>query len=309
MELVRIDASRTLGRAAPAVAIGNFDGVHLGHQALVRATVAEAQAAASAAMVLTFDPHPARVIAPERAPRTLLTLEQRAEILGELGVDVVAVLPFDLVMAALTPEQFARQILVGCLATRVVVVGERFRFGRERAGDAALLAELGAQMGFRVRAVSVVPKDGLPVSSSRIREALARGDVDAAAGLLGRAVLVDGLVVHGDGRGRELGVPTANLDVLNESLPANGVYAGWALGRERSRWACVVNVGTRPTFDGQATSVEAHLLGFDGDLYGSRLRLSFVRRLRDERRFENARELLEQIGRDIDAARAILERI
>ena len=308
MELVRLDASRTLGRAVPAVAIGNFDGVHLGHQALVRAAVADARAQRGAAVVLTFDPHPARVIAPERAPRTLLTLEQRAEVLAELGVDVLAVLVFDLAVAALTPEQFAREILGHCLETRVAVVGERFRFGRERAGDAALLTQLGARMGFRVHAVSVVMLDGLPVSSSRAREALARGDVEAAARLLGRAFFVDGRVVSGDGRGRELGVPTANLEVRNESQPANGVYAGWARSREGGRWPCVVNVGTRPTFGGRAASIEAHLLGFDGDLYGCELRLWFARRLREERRFSGSVELVEQIRRDVLAARAILER-
>lgn len=308
MELVRLDASRRLLRARPAVAIGNFDGIHLGHQALVGAAVADARADSGTAMVLTFDPHPAKVIAPERAPRTLLTLEQRAEILAELGIDVVAVLPFDAALAALAPDAFVRDILVRGLGAKVVVVGERFRFGHARAGDAALLAQLGAQWGFRVHALPVVLLDGLPVSSSRIREALGDGDVVAAARLLGRPFFIDGRVVRGDGRGRLLGVPTANLETPNQALPANGVYAAWArIERAADRRPCVVNLGQRPTFEGRGSSLEAHLLGFEGDLYGASMRLWFVRRLRDERRFASAEALVEQIRRDIEDARGILE--
>jgi len=307
MEIVRLGAPLRPQRA-PAVAIGNFDGVHLGHQALVRAAVADARAEAGTAMVLTFDPHPARVIAPERAPRTLLTLEQRAEVLAELGIDVVAVLGFDAAVAALSPQDFVREILVRGLGAKVVVVGERFRFGRDRAGDTALLARLGGESGFRVHAPPVVLQDGQPVSSSRIREALAEGDVVAAERLLGRPFFIDGRVVKGDGRGRQLGVPTANLETRNESLPAKGVYAAWArTAKDAKPWPAVANLGERPTFEARGSTVEAHLLGFLGDLYGSLLRLSFVRRLRDERRFAGAAELVEQIRRDVEDARAILE--
>jgi riboflavin kinase/FMN adenylyltransferase len=308
MEIVRLGAPGQPARASPAVAIGNFDGVHLGHQALVRAAVEDARAADGTAMVLTFDPHPARVVAPERAPRTLLTIEQRAELLAELGIDVVAVLGFDQAVAALSPEEFASLVLVRGLGAKVVVVGERFRFGRGRAGDVALLARLGTESGFRVHALPVVLWDGQPVSSSRIREALALGDVVLATQLLGRPFFVDGHVVKGDGRGRQLGVPTANLETRNECLPANGVYAAWArIAKQGEPWPAVVNLGRRPTFEGKGGSLEAHLLGFDGDLYGSLLRLAFVRRLRDERRFAGAAELVEQIRRDIEDARAILE--
>jgi riboflavin kinase / FMN adenylyltransferase len=308
MEIVRLGAPLRPQRASPAVAIGNFDGVHLGHQALVGAAVADARADAGTPMVLTFDPHPARVIAPERAPRTLLTLEQRAEVLAELGIDVVAVLDFDAALAALSPEEFVGEVLVRRLGAKVVVVGERFRFGHARAGDAALLARLGAASGFRVHALPVVLQDGQPVSSSRIRAALAEGDVVAAARLLGRPFFIDGRVVRGDGRGRQIGVPTANLESLNESLPANGVYAAWArTAKDAKHWPAVVNLGQRPTFEGRGGSLEAHLLGFLGDVYGSLLRLSFVKRLRDERRFAGAAELVEQIRRDVEDARALLE--
>jgi riboflavin kinase/FMN adenylyltransferase len=306
MELVQLHASAPPGRACPALAIGNFDGVHLGHQSLVGAMVKGARAAGLPAAVLTFEPHPAKVIAPERAPRTLLTLEQRAELLGELGVDVVAVLPFDASLAAVSPDDFARDVLAERLGARVVFVGERFRFGSGRQGDAAALARLGLAHGFAVHALGVVSWDGAPVSSSRVREALAAGDVSLAARLLGRPFFVDGRVVRGDGRGRTLGTPTANLDVVNETLPANGVYAGQA--RPAAEWwPCVVNVGQRPTFGGRATTVEAHLLGFEGDLYGQALRVSLSHRLRDERRFDSRERLVEQIGKDVAAARAILE--
>jgi riboflavin kinase/FMN adenylyltransferase len=308
MEIVRIDAARTLSCSAPALAIGNFDGVHLGHQALVRAAVEEARRQAGTAMVLTFDPHPVRVLAPERAPRALLTLEQRAELLGALGIEVVAVLGFDAEIAALEPEQFVRAILVRALQARSVVVGERFRFGRGRAGDVPLLARLGDEGGFRVHAHPVVLQDGEPVSSSRIRELLGRGDVQAAARLLGRAFFVDGTVVRGDGRGRLIGIPTANLETRNETLPAPGVYAGFAhIAKGGERWPCVANLGERPTFGGSGLRLEAHLLDYEGELLGRELRLEFARRLREERRFESAAALVEQIRKDVADARASLE--
>src|SRR5262245_37082523 len=208
MRLVRLSLDEGPGAAAAAVAIGNFDGVHVGHRALVTCAVEEARQNGGAALALTFDPHPARVLAPERAPRTLLTLEQRAELLGALGVDLVAVLPFDAAVAAMTPEEFARRILVERLQAAAVVVGRHFRFGRGRAGAVALLERLARELGFRVAPVEPVMVDGEPVSSSRIRKALAQGDVAAAKRLLGREPFLDGRVVKGDGRGRELRVPT-----------------------------------------------------------------------------------------------------
>jgi riboflavin kinase/FMN adenylyltransferase len=307
MELVRIDHTRTLVRPAPALAIGNFDGVHLGHQALVRAAVQDARTRAGCTMVLTFDPHPVRVLAPERAPRALLTLEQRAELLGGLGVDTVAVLGFDATVAALAPEAFVREILVRGLQAKSVVVGERFRFGRGRAGDVALLQRLGEECGFRLLALPVLLQDGAPVSSSRIRDVLLAGDVQAAARLLGRPFFVDGTVVKGDGRGRQIGIPTANLETPNECLPAPGVYAGFAhVAKGGARWASAINLGLRPTFAGSGLRLEAHLLGFEGELHGKELRLEFVRRLREERRFPSAAALVEQIRRDVADAHALL---
>jgi riboflavin kinase/FMN adenylyltransferase len=290
------------------VAIGNFDGVHVGHQALAARAVQEARRAGGAALALTFDPHPARILAPERAPRTLLTLEQRAELLGGLGVDLVAVLPFDAAVAAMTPVEFARAILQQRLQAAAVVVGRHFRFGRGRAGDVSLLERLAPELGFHVAPVEPVILDGEPVSSSRIRKAIADGDVAAAKRLLGREPFLDGRVVRGEGRGRELGVPTANLEALNELLPAPGVYAGRVVlpGESQGRPA-VVNIGSRPTFGGGALTLEAHILSFAGDLYDRSLRLHLAARLRDERRFASKQALVEQIRDDVAQARAILE--
>jgi riboflavin kinase/FMN adenylyltransferase len=257
-------------------------------------------------VALTFDPHPAQVLGRHRVPAALTTLAQRAELLGALGADALAVLPFTRAVAALAPEAFARDVLVGALGTRHVVVGETFRFGRGQAGDAAFLARLGASLGFGVQALAPVLADGRPISSSRVREALGAGDVTQAEALLGRPHLVDGTVVEGDRRGRTLGFPTANLDTGGALLPAHGVYAGRCRLADGRQPLAVVNVGRRPTFGGRTVTVEAHLLDFDGDLYGTRLRLSFSVRLRGERRFAGQDALVAQIRRDVERARALV---
>lgn len=319
MEVVRLDAhgesSAALSGAAHrsgAVAVGNFDGVHRGHQALVSAALACAGALGRPAVALTFDPHPAQVLAPERAPRRLMTSSQKQEALAALGVDVLAVLPFTSRLAALSPEEFVAQVLKGALGASSVVVGEGFRFGAGRAGDVALLRLLGGQSGFDLVEVEAVREGSLPVSSTRIREALAAGDVLAAATLLGRPYFVDGLVVRGEARGRTLGFPTANLAPENEILPRSGVYAarvrvGDGAG-EGEPGSAVVNLGFRPTFGegGGEPRLEAHLLDFAGELYGQTLRVSFMARLRDERRFPGKDALRAQIGEDVARARAVL---
>ena len=306
MRQVRLETLASLGLREPAVTVGNFDGVHRGHQALAAETVARAHAAGGDAVALTFDPHPARVLAPERVPPALTTAGQKAELLAALGLDVLAVLPFTADVAALAPDAFARSVLSGALGARHVVVGEAFRFGRGKTGDAATLARLGEELGFDVGALPAVTDGGRPVSSSRVREALAEGDAAHAAALLGRPYFVDGTVVEGDRRGRTIGVPTANLDVGGALLPARGVYAGRARLPGGSARLAVVNVGERPTFGGHTVTVEAHLLDYSGDLYGRRLRLSFAARLRGEERFPGAAALVEQIRRDIDRARSLV---
>ena len=309
MQIVRLEALAPLGWANPAVSVGNFDGVHRGHQALAQAVVREARRGAGTAVVLSFDPHPSRVLAPERAPATLLTIPQRAELLGGLGIDRLAVLPFTAELSQYPPEGFAQRVLAGCLGARVVAVGANFRFGRGRVGDLAALTAFGATMGFRVLGLAPVLLDDAPISSTRVREAVARGDCRAARELLGRRAFLDGVVVRGAGRGRALGLATANLDPLNETLPHAGVYACCARTLPAGdSLPAVVNIGRRPTFGGGAVTVEAHLLDFDGDLYGHVLRLEFEARLRDERRFDGPEALLAQVREDIAAARRLLEK-
>ncbi len=307
MELVRLDSLSSPGLVASAVTVGNFDGVHRGHQALVGEMVRWARSAPGDAVVLTFDPHPARVLSPHQAKRALMTLEQKAEALAALGVDRLVALAFTERVAGMPAEEFARLVLRGSLAAPRVVVGQDFRFGRGRAGDVAALVALGETLGFAVRAVGPVLQDGLPISSSRIRDVLAAGEVAKAASLLGRIFFVDGAVVRGDGRGRGLGFPTANVAVHNETLPGLGVYAcRMRLGAGEVARPAVANLGQRPTFGGGQTVLEVHVLDFAGDLYGREVRVEFVERLRAERAFAGREDLLAQIGADAQEARRIL---
>ena len=269
---------------ARSVAIGTFDGVHRGHRRVIEA----AKAADLPTTVLTFDPHP-RVVLGNQV-ELLTTLERRLELLGELGVETLVV-PFTPELALATPEEFAESILRP-LGTKVVVAGANFRFGRGRSGDLDTLAEL----GFDVRPVPLV--EG--ISSSRIRQLLRTGEIEAAARLLGRPPEVEGTVVSGEARGGTLGYPTANLAVPAELVvPAYGIYAGRA-GDHRA----AISIGVNPHYGGEERRVEAFLLDFDGDLYGRRLVLELWRRLRDERAFASEQELIDQIGRDVEAARA-----
>ena len=304
MQVVRLDEVSARRWPRASVAVGNFDGVHRGHQALVTRMVNAAAAHAGPAVVLTFDPHPARVLAPKSAPSALMTLDQKAAALERLGADALAVLPFTPEAASLSPEAFAASVLRGSIGAQAVVVGAHFRFGRNRGGDAATLRAL----GFDVVEVPPVVHEGGRVSSSRVRQALAAGDVAGAAALLGRPYFIEGTVVRGEGRGRTLGVPTANLTSRNETLPGLGVYAAWAWPAGRApAAAAVVNVGRRPTFGGGgAVSVEAHLLDFDQDLYDSDLALSFVSRLRGERAFDGPAALVAQIADDVAAGQKAL---
>jgi riboflavin kinase / FMN adenylyltransferase len=267
-----------------AVAIGTFDGVHRGHLRVIEA-VRDTHLRTA---IVTFDPHPRRVLGD---PVDLLTtLERRLELLEAAGVEDVLVLRFDAELAALPAEEFAGRVLRGSGA-EAIVAGATFRFGRGRAGDLALLQG----MGFDVRRVPLVES----ISSSHIRHLLGQAEVEQAAALLGRPPEVEGVVVRGDGRGRALGFPTANLEVPPELLvPPDGVYAGWARGRQAA-----VSIGTNPHFDGVERRVEAHLLDFDADLYGQRLVVELWERLRDQARFDSLDELIAAIGRDIERAR------
>jgi riboflavin kinase/FMN adenylyltransferase len=308
LEVVRLETLERRAWPRPAVTVGNFDVVHRGHQALVAQAVADARAEGGTAVVLTFDPHPSRVLAPERAPATLMTMEQKAERLAALGVDRMAVLPFTPSLAAEPPEEFARRVLHDALEAAAIVVGAGFRFGRGRAGDVALLRRIGHGLSFRVHAMRPVFHQGAPISSTRVREALARGDVEGAAEMIGRPFFVDGTIVRGLARGRTLGIPTANLAPANETLPGNGVYACWfrAGGAGEPLLPAVANVGRRPTFGGTETTVEAHVLDVDRDMYGRPARLAFQARLRPEQAFPGQEALVAQIRQDIEQARGVL---
>jgi len=306
MESERLGSGGAPQIGPASVAVGNFDGVHRGHQALVAAAVARSRATGGAAVVLTFDPHPARVLRPQEAPAALTTLAQKEELVAALGIDRLVVVEFDTRLAALSPEAFAREVLQHALGARHVVVGESFRFGRGREGDPRRLEALGASLGFAVEVVPPLLDGGRAISSSRVREALESGDVGEARTLLGRDYFVDGEVVRGDGRGRTIGVPTANLAPEEQILPANGVYAARCRTGAGAWHAAAVNVGERPTFGGGRVRLEAHLLDFEGDLYGARLRVAFHERLRGEQRFDGKDALVAQIRRDIEAVRARL---
>jgi riboflavin kinase/FMN adenylyltransferase len=299
--------------AGAAIAIGNFDGVHLGHRRLLDRSLADARARGAPAAALTFWPHPARVLAPELAPRLIASRARRRELLAEAGLDAALELPFDAAFAALPPEAFTR-LLLDELGARTVVVGYDFTYGRARAGRLETLRQECAARDASLLVVEPVEVNGLVVSSTKVREFVLAGNVEGAAALLARPFDLDGPVVRGEGRGRTIGVPTANIAAEPELLPALGVYAvrvrlpsgEWVSG------AC--NVGLNPTFrpESQAglsavpVSVEVHLLDRSVDLYGARLRVAFVSRLRDERRFSGVEALVAQIRADLAEARRIL---
>ncbi len=305
MRIVRGLPSAPPERRPSAVALGVFDGVHLGHRAILGAAVAHARATGSPTVACTFEPHPLEVLQPGRAPQPITTLSERLDLIAACGVDVAVVLDFTPALAAMEPEAFVKDVLVDRLSTRHVVVGFNHRFGRGARGDAELLRGLGRGLGFGVDVIEPLAVDGAPVSSTAIRAALGRGDLDAAARMLGRAYTLPGKVVPGAGRGRTLGFPTANVAPDRPVLVAAGVYACRVEVAGRSERA-VVNIGVRPTFGEDTLAVEAHLLDFSGDLYGQSLRLVFLARVRDERRFPSVDALRAQIAADAEAGRRLL---
>jgi riboflavin kinase / FMN adenylyltransferase len=298
-----------------AVTIGAYDGVHRGHRAVIARVRELAAARGLESALVTFDRHPARVVRPESAPKLLCDLPQRLELLADTGLDHTLVVHFDEVRAKEAPDDFVREVLVGALGARAVVVGADFHFGHRRQGNVALLRRMGAEHGFEVVGLDLVGVDGRPadggpeVSSTAIRQALADGDLPTATQMLGRAHEVRGPVVQGDGRARELGFRTANLAVPDEiCLPADGIYAGWYLRPDGVARPAALSLGRRPTFyeDADTSLLEAHLLDFDDDLYGEPARVRFVARLRAEERFDSVDDLVAQMGRDCDQARQLL---
>ena len=281
------------------VTLGNFDGVHAGHRELLAEAARSASARGLRSAVVTFDPHPAVVVAPERRPKRLMTLEQRLAVFAACGVDLAWVLPFSRAFSELAPEAFLEG-LARALSPAELHVGRAFRFGRDRAGDIALLEAWGARRGCAVRAHALRAADGGALSSTRVREALDAGEVDEAERLLGHPYALTGIVVEGDRRGRHLGFPTANLAWDQEQLPANGVYVTEVRsGHFEGPRLGLTNVGEKPTFEGRRLTVETHLPGFEGDLYGARLELRFRHRIRGERKFDGPEALRAQIAEDV----------
>jgi len=294
-----------------AVTIGAYDGVHLGHRALLRDLSAGAAAAGLSTVVVTFDRHPASVVRPESAPKQLTSLEQKLELLAGCGIDRTLVVPFDKARADESAEDFVQEVLVDELAARLVVVGEDFHFGHGRKGNVALLRRLGRAHGFEVVGVTLSGDGADAVSSTRIRALVAEGDVAGAARLLGRPHEVWGVVVPGDGRGGpQLGFPTANVQLPDDvAVPADAVYAGHYRRSDGSVHRAAISVGRRPTFYEEGTApvlVEAYLLDFEGDLYGEPARVSFAQRLRAEQRFENVEALIAQMRLDVAATERLL---
>ncbi|MBI2276909.1 MAG: bifunctional riboflavin kinase/FAD synthetase [Dechloromonas sp.] len=293
---------------APVVlAIGNFDGVHLGHAALVRQLVAAATRLQCAPTVLTFEPHPREYFAPDSAPARLSTLREKLELLADLGATQAMVCPFNAAFAALTAEQFIEQVLVRALQVKHLIIGDDFRFGCGRVGDFALLQAAGARHGFSVEAMQSVTVDGERVSSSGVRQALASGDMLRAARLLGRPYIIDGQVSHGDKVGRQLGFATANIRIKHNPLPMTGVFAVEVSGLGDKPLPGVANLGIRPTVGGTRPLLEVHLFDFDRDIYGAHISVRFVKKLRDEQRFPNFDALKAQIAADAAAARAFFK--
>jgi riboflavin kinase/FMN adenylyltransferase len=287
--------------------IGSFDGVHRGHQEIVKNLVSGSHAVGALAVVLTFFPHPAVVLRGQSGPFYLSTPEERTRLLGELGTDVVVTLPFTRELANISAPDFIAELKQKLHMSRLSV-GYNFTLGRNREGDVPTLKRLGDLMGYQLDVITPIEIDGEIVSSSQIRALLAQGNVARATEMLGRFYAVEGKVVPGDARGRQLGIPTANLSLWPEwMLPENGVYAGWAVVNGQP-YAAVINIGLRPTFEASPVPIrlEAHLLDFNQDLYGSTVRVKFVERLRSEQRFPSVDALLLQIHQDIQSARGIL---
>ncbi|HLZ37373.1 MAG TPA: bifunctional riboflavin kinase/FAD synthetase [Mycobacteriales bacterium] len=288
------------------VTIGVYDGVHRGHQAIMGRAVERARDAGQPAVVVTFDPHPTEVVRPGTHPPVLTPLRYKAELLAGLGVHVLCVLPFTVEFSRLDPAEFAHAVLVSRLHASAVVLGANFRFGHRAAGDVPLLAELGRRFGFAAEGVPLLGTDATTISSTYIRSCVAAGDVASAAASLGRPHRVEGVVVRGDGRGRDLGFPTANLEpVPHSAIPADGVYAG-RLHRAVASWPAAISVGSNPTFEGTERRVEAYAIDADLDLYGDHVGVDFVQRLRGMERFASVDELTAAMGRDVARTREIV---
>jgi riboflavin kinase/FMN adenylyltransferase len=294
------------GWGRSVVTVGVFDGVHRGHQQIIGYAVDRAVEMGVQSVVLTFDPHPSEVVRPGSHPKVLTEPVRQAELIAGLGVDVLCVVPFTQQFSQMSPEEFVHNMLVEHLHAALVVVGENFRFGHRASGDVAVLTRLGRTFGFAVEGAPLVADGGTVFSSTYIRACVDAGDVASAAAALGRPHRLEGVVVKGEQRGRELGFPTANLLCGRyAAIPADGIYACWLHVRGKT-YSAAVSIGTNPTFDGQEQRVEAYVLDFDGDLYGERVSIDFVAHLREMRKYQGPEKLIEQIRSDVEHTRTVL---
>ncbi len=287
---------------APVVTVGNFDGLHRGHQAIVRTVLERARETGGSSLMITFDPHPLKVLAPERAPSMLTTRKQKLTLIEAAGLEYLLILPFTMELAEVAAERFVREHLAEGLGASEVYVGANFNFGRGREGNADLLIRLCGELGIRAAQVGEVLYLNSPISSSRIRRALQAGEVELARELLGRPYMIEGTVIHGESRGAALGFPTANLATENELVPQDGVYVSEAVTDDTPRPA-VTNIGSRPTFEGARYAIETHILDNPGDLYERPLQVRLLARLRPELKFESPAALVDQVRRDVRRAR------
>ncbi len=304
MEIIR-DLEALARHPYPVTAIGNFDGVHLGHRAILKAAIDRARAAGGTAFALTFDPLPAKLLVPERAPQLILTPEDKLELLRLSGIDGVIVLNFTLELSMLSPRDFIRDYLLGKIGAREVVVGHSVSFGHNRAGNAAVMVELGREFGFDTTVVGPVKVGGIEVSSTKVREMIRGADLRNSAKLLGRYHFIHGPVIHGRERGRAIGFPTANIESETECIPPDGVYATRVV-LDDGAYGSITNIGMRPTFSEKARTIEAHIFNFDLDIYGQRVKIDLIERIRPERKFDSAEALKNQIALDLSKAREIL---
>lgn len=306
MEVLRDPLGSDEPPRGAVLSIGNFDGIHLGHQAVLMHVVERAKSLAAPAVAMTFDPHPIKLLRPADAPRLVTTLEQRLQLIARTGIETCLLVPFTHRVARMTAENFVRDVLVQRLAVKEVYIGKNFRFGADRGGDVDLLNRMGSELGFEAASSPIVHHAGDIVSSTRVRQAIGEGRVEEAAELLDRAVFIDGRVLEGKRLGRTLGFPTLNIEVENELQPKHGVYvtATHIPSFERI-FPAVTNIGIRPTiYENSLTTVESHLLDFTADVYREQIRLFFLRRLREERAFDSTTELMAQIRLDVEAGRS-----
>jgi riboflavin kinase/FMN adenylyltransferase len=304
MEIIR-DLNSLPHYPVPVVALGNFDGVHIGHQAILKTAIERARSVGGRALALTFDPLPAKVLNPAHAPQLITTPEDKYELLRSFGLDGVLVLTFSRQLSMLSPEEFASEYLCRRIRSRIVVVGHDVSFGHGRAGNAEVMRRLGERLGFETIVVGPIECDGVPVSSTLVRELIKAGDMTRAARLLGRPHFLRGLVVQGRKRGRTIGFPTANIQSRTECRPPDGVYATRVV-LEEGIYPSITNIGMRPTFAEPERTIEAHIFNFDSDIYGREMKLEIIARIRPERKFESAQALAAQIAADLQRAKEIL---